>query len=46
MINEDINVKKKLKKRQNKRGLSFEPTYYIGSDLKLVRYRPWEMEVE
>ena len=47
MINEDINMKKKkFKKRQNKRGLSFDPTYFIGSDLKLVRYRPWEMEVE
>ena len=27
-------------------GLSFDPTYFIGSDLKLLHYRPGEMEVE
>ena len=26
--------------------LSFDPTYFIGSDLKLLHYRPGEMEVE
>ena len=26
--------------------LSFDPTYFIGSDLKFVHYRPGEMEVE
>ena len=45
MINEDINAKK-IKKRQNKMDLSFDPTYFIGSDLKLLHYRPGEMEVE
>ena len=39
-------MKKKIKKLQNERDLSFDPTYFIGSDLKLVHYRPGEMEVE